>query len=111
VAAVGVERSGDDFGTSFAEELEEFEEMMETGNPHPRRDPISPKHLALGEAIKDIRKERGVTQAQLREGLHRTWDVIAGIEHGVREESLSTYLTIAQLLGMSLSELLARADF
>jgi transcriptional regulator with XRE-family HTH domain len=69
----------------------------------------SPAHAAFGEAIRGIRKQRGVSQESLalKCGLDRTY--ISGIERGTRNPSLTNILKIAAALQVSPSEIFARA--
>ncbi|MGO9447336.1 MAG: helix-turn-helix domain-containing protein [Solirubrobacteraceae bacterium] len=69
----------------------------------------SPAHAAFGEAIRGIRKQRGVSQEELALecGLDRTY--ISGIERGTRNPSLTNILKIAAALHVSPAELFTRA--
>lgn len=70
----------------------------------------SPEHAAFGEAIRGIRKQRGVSQESLalKCGLDRTY--VSGIERGMRNPSLTNILKIASALQVSPAELFARAQ-
>jgi transcriptional regulator with XRE-family HTH domain len=70
----------------------------------------SPAHAAFGAAIRNIRKQRGVSQEGLALacGLDRTY--ISGIERGTRNPSLTNIFKIAAALEMSPSEVFARAE-
>ena len=59
----------------------------------------------LGENLKRLRQEKGLTQEQLAEitGLHRTY--IGGVERGERNISLLNMERIARALGCPLSNL------
>jgi transcriptional regulator with XRE-family HTH domain len=69
----------------------------------------SQAHAALGRAIRDYRRVRALSQEELgfRSGLHRTY--VGGIERGERNPSFTNILRVADALGVSASELLARA--
>jgi transcriptional regulator with XRE-family HTH domain len=70
----------------------------------------SAAHAALGYAIREIRKRRGISQAALAEecSLDRTY--ISGIERGQRNPSLTNILKIAAALSTRPSDLFARAE-
>lgn len=70
----------------------------------------SPAHAAFGDAIRNIRKQRGISQEDLAHlcGLDRTY--ISGIERGVRNPSLTNILKIAAALQTSPAELFACAQ-
>jgi transcriptional regulator with XRE-family HTH domain len=70
----------------------------------------SKAHAAFGDAIRDVRRQRGMSQESLALvcGLDRTY--ISGIERGVRNPSLTNILKIAAALGTSPSVLFARAQ-
>jgi transcriptional regulator with XRE-family HTH domain len=67
-------------------------------------------HAAFGNAIREIRKRRGISQAALAEecSLDRTY--ISGIERGQRNPSLTNILKVAAALGTPASHILARAE-
>lgn len=64
----------------------------------------------LGSAIRDIRRERGISQEQLSldSGVHRNY--IGGIERAERQPTLTTVAVLAESLGVRPSELIARAE-
>jgi transcriptional regulator with XRE-family HTH domain len=72
----------------------------------PRNEP----QAGLGKAIKQFRKERGVSQEELghRAGIHPTW--ISHIESGRNNPAWGSVRRIAAALGLALSELAARAE-
>jgi len=69
----------------------------------------STAHAAFGEAVRSVRKQRGISQESLalKCGLDRTY--ISGIERGTRNPSLTNILKIAAALQVSPSEIFARA--
>jgi transcriptional regulator with XRE-family HTH domain len=73
-------------------------------------EPRSPAHLAYGQALRDLRTERGLSQERLAQlsGLDRTY--VSGIERGERNPSLTNLLKLAATLGVPLSELAIRAE-
>ena len=64
----------------------------------------------FGNAIRQLRHERDLTQADLgdKSGLHRTY--IADVERGARNPSLLTVATLANALGLKMSELFRIAE-
>jgi transcriptional regulator with XRE-family HTH domain len=71
---------------------------------------LSPEHVALGRAIRELREGIGISQETLaaRSGLHRTY--IGGIERGERNLSYANLLKVASALRVSPSQLLMRAE-
>jgi len=79
--------------------------------PPPRRSkPRSPAHAALGEALRTLRLEAGMSQEQLAEGAETDLTQVGGIERGVRNPSYTTLLRLAGALRTSVGELTTRAD-
>ena len=73
--------------------------------------PVPPPDAhALGRAVRAIRAERGLSQVQVAEatGFIQAW--ISHVEHGRRNPSWSNVVRLAAGLGMSVSELAARAE-
>jgi transcriptional regulator with XRE-family HTH domain len=73
----------------------------------PTQDPIL---AGLGEAIRDLRTEHGISQERLslESGVHRNY--IGGIERAERKPTIATIATLAAALGIRPSELVARAE-
>jgi len=69
----------------------------------------SPAHAAFGEAVRGIRKQRGISQESLALmcGLDRTY--ISGIERGTRNPSLTNIFKIAAALDVAPAEIFARS--
>ncbi len=69
-----------------------------------------PSHKALGRAVAFTREELGLTQAEVakKTGLHATY--ISGIENGSRNPTWTVLSQISRALGLSISELAARAE-
>lgn len=70
----------------------------------------SSQHAALGQAIRHLRRARGVSQEAFAVscGLHRTY--VGGIERGERNVSFANLLRIAEALDVRPSELLDRYE-
>jgi transcriptional regulator with XRE-family HTH domain len=66
--------------------------------------------MALGQAVRDIRGRRGVSQEQLADlsHMHRTY--LGGIERGERNPSYTNIRRIADALGVTVSELIRHAE-
>ena len=79
--------------------------------PPPRRSkPRSPEHAALGDALRRLRHEAGLSQEQLAEGAQTDLTQVGGIERGVRNPSYTTLLRLAGALGTSVGELTPPAE-
>ena len=70
----------------------------------------SPLLVGLGRVIRDARGDSRISQEELglRTGVHRNY--IGGIERGERNPSVTTIATLAEALGLRLSELFARVE-
>jgi len=73
------------------------------------RDELTAKARAwyYGELLKEKRKERKLTQAQLAERIGKKREYIALLERGETDMQLSTFLSISDALGIRL-ELIAQ---
>jgi len=78
--------------------------------PHRRKEPRSPEHAALGEALRTLRSEVGMSQEQLAEGAGTDLTQVGGIERGVRNPSYTTLLRLAGALDTSVGKLTTLAD-
>jgi transcriptional regulator with XRE-family HTH domain len=78
--------------------------------PQRRSKPRSPEHAALGEAIRRLRLEAGLSQEQLAERAGTDLTQIGGIERGVRNPSYTTLVRLAAALETSVGEVATRAD-
>ena len=72
--------------------------------------PKSLEHVALGRAIRELRRSAGISQEGLadRSRLHRTY--VGGIERGERNVSFGNLLKLAKALGVRPSARLARSE-
>jgi len=75
-----------------------------------RRTALKSAEDFFGDVLKDLRKERGVTQEDLafRSGYHPTY--IGQLERGKKSPSLRAIMSLAGALNMSGSELLRRVE-
>ena len=73
-------------------------------------EPRSARHLAYGQALRELRTTRGLSQERLAQlsGLDRTY--VSGIERGERNPSLTNLLKLSETLGISLSDWARRAE-
>lgn len=78
--------------------------------PQRRSKPRSPEHAALGEAVRRLRLEAGLSQEQLAERAATDLTQIGGIERGVRNPSYTTLVRLADALETSVGELASLAD-
>ncbi|HWT92526.1 MAG TPA: helix-turn-helix transcriptional regulator [Solirubrobacteraceae bacterium] len=71
----------------------------------------SPSLVALGRAVRELRVARGLNQRELGERVgHNQRSYIGHVEQGRRNATYETLSAIAAALGVSLSELVARAE-
>jgi DNA-binding XRE family transcriptional regulator len=77
---------------------------------HPPNTARSAGSVALGRAVRSIREERDLSQVQLAEatGFIQSW--ISHLERGSRNPSWNNVVRLAAGLGISVSELAARAE-
>ncbi|MGN6663400.1 MAG: helix-turn-helix domain-containing protein [Solirubrobacterales bacterium] len=78
--------------------------------PARRSKPRSPEHAALGEAIRTMRLEQGLSQEQLAEYAGTDLTQVGGIERGVRNPSYTTLLRFADALETTVGEIATLAD-
>jgi len=78
--------------------------------PQRRSKPRSPEHAALGEAIRRLRLEAGLSQEQLAERVGTDLTQVGGIERGVRNPSYTTLLRLAIALETTVGDLTGFAD-
>jgi len=73
-------------------------------------DALSPVHAAFGQALRELRAERGMSREAfaLAAGLNRGY--YSGVERGVRNVSLTNIAKIADALELPASAVLARAE-
>jgi transcriptional regulator with XRE-family HTH domain len=69
-----------------------------------------PSHEALGKAIRELRKEKHLSQAKLaeRSGLHVTY--VSGLENGARNPTWTVLSALSAALGVSVLKLAKRAE-
>lgn len=78
----------------------------------PRRQstPRSPEHAALGEAIREQRVKRGLSQEALADAVPMHITYLGGLERGVRNPSYDGMVRLARALGVTPGGLVTRAD-
>lgn len=78
--------------------------------PRRRSKPRSPEHASLGEAIRRLRLEAGLSQEQLAERAGTDLTQVGGIERGVRNPSYTTLLRLADALETQVGAIATLAD-
>ena len=78
--------------------------------PRRKSRPRSAQHAALGEAIRQLRKDAGLSQEQLAELVGTDLTQIGGLERGVRNPSYSTLLRLAAALRVPVSAIMTLAE-
>ena len=73
-------------------------------------EPRSAAHLAYGQALRELRAQRQISQERLAQlaGLDRTY--VSGIERGERNPSLANILKLAAALDIVVSDIALRAE-
>jgi transcriptional regulator with XRE-family HTH domain len=71
---------------------------------------LSPIHASFGQALRELRAERGLSQeaVALAAGLNRGY--YSGVERGVRNVALANIAKIAAALDVTASDVLGRAE-
>ena len=65
----------------------------------------------LGDRIRIIRKKRGISQSQLADELDITRSAVGNYERGVREPDVDTIEAIADILDVSIADLMGREEY
>jgi transcriptional regulator with XRE-family HTH domain len=78
--------------------------------PARRVKPRSKEHAALGEAVRTLRREAGMSQEELADAAGTDLTQVGGVERGVRNPSYSTLLRLAGALRTSVGQLTTLAD-
>ncbi len=78
--------------------------------PRRKSSPRSPEHAALGEAIRRLRKQAGLSQERLAELAGTDLTQIGGLERGIRNPSYATLLRLASALKIRVSAIASLAD-
>ena len=71
---------------------------------------LSPRHRALGAAIRELRTERAMTQETLADGAGLTANYVGDTERGERNISVRALWQLADALGVPTADLLRAAD-
>ena len=61
----------------------------------------------IGKRVKEVRTEKGISQADLAERCKTSAQYLSQIEKGRKQASLQTRVSVAEVLGVSLNELLS----
>lgn len=78
--------------------------------PRRKSKPRTAEHAALGEAIRQLRKQAGLSQEQLAERAATDLTQIGGLERGTRNPSYTTLLRVAGALKTRVGEIVTLAD-
>ncbi|MET0558828.1 MAG: helix-turn-helix transcriptional regulator [Solirubrobacterales bacterium] len=78
--------------------------------PHRRSRPRTPELAALGETIRRMRLEVGLSQEKLAERAGTDLSQIGGIERGLRNPSYATLVRLAGALDTTVGKIAAQAD-
>jgi transcriptional regulator with XRE-family HTH domain len=70
----------------------------------------SQSHVALGRAIREIRRQHGISQEKLADRIPVDRTYLGGIERGERNVAYANLLLIAKALDVRISVLVTRAD-
>lgn len=80
-------------------------------NPHAlRHDGERQLEVAIGREIREVRKQLGITVAELADVSQISLGMLSKIENGLTSPSLTTLQSIGQALGIPLSQLLRRFE-
>ena len=69
------------------------------------------KKNVIGKHLKELRKEKGLTERQLGNLLNFSNQTISAWENGTREPTLDALIAIADIFEVSTDELLGRKDY
>jgi transcriptional regulator with XRE-family HTH domain len=72
--------------------------------------PLSPQHRALGDALRELRTSRELTQETLGDRSGLTTNYVGDMERGERNVSVRALWQLADGLGVPASELLREAE-
>lgn len=72
--------------------------------------PVSARHLALGKAVRMLRRERDLSQEQLADLAGLSGNYVGDTERGERNISVRALWQLADGLGVSAAELLRHAE-
>lgn len=78
--------------------------------PARKSKPRSAEHAALGNAIRQLRTEAGLSQEQLAERVATDLTQIGGLERGTRNPSYTTLVRLANALKTRVGEIVTLAD-
>jgi transcriptional regulator with XRE-family HTH domain len=78
--------------------------------PRRKLPPRSPEHAALGEAIRQIRARRDLSQEALADKADLHLTQIGGMERGTRNPSYATLVRLAKALRVKPGEIVNLAD-
>ena len=65
----------------------------------------------ISKRLKELRKEKGVTQSAVADAVHVAQNTIAGYETGVKEPSITVLVALADYYDVMVDYILGRTDF
>jgi XRE family transcriptional regulator, regulator of sulfur utilization len=72
--------------------------------------PLSPRHIALGDAVRAYRHDRGLSQEALGDLAGLSSNYVGDVERGERNISVRAVWQLADALGIPTSELMRDAE-
>jgi transcriptional regulator with XRE-family HTH domain len=84
--------------------------MRRSGTVPTVASPLSPAHVALGRAIRDLRVDREISQEELAHLSHLGRKTVYQLEGGLTNPRYESLLRVARALDIRLGDLIAHAD-
>jgi XRE family transcriptional regulator, regulator of sulfur utilization len=78
--------------------------------PARKSKPRSPEHAALGDAVRQLREQRGLTIEALADLAGTDLTQLGGVERGTRNPTYEYLLRLSKSLGTSVGEMTTLAD-
>jgi len=78
--------------------------------PRRKSTPRSPEHAALGEAVRSLRADAGMSQEALADAAHVHITLLGPLERGTGNPNYATLVKLAQALNTTPGALVSRAD-
>jgi transcriptional regulator with XRE-family HTH domain len=78
--------------------------------PRRRSQPDSPEQAALGEAVRRLRQQAGLSQEELAERVDTDLSQVGGIERGTRNPTFVTLVRFAAALDTTVGAIATLAD-
>jgi transcriptional regulator with XRE-family HTH domain len=78
--------------------------------PRRQSNPRSPEHAALGEAVRVLREQAGLSQEALADAAHVHVTLLGPLERGTGNPNYATIVKLAHALNTTPGTIVARAD-